>query len=380
MGSRLLLLLTMVGLIVARSAYALPQPQIQADLVVEDLSVGTALPRAGVEVEVIYVVANIGLSESTGTRVCVGLAKPTGEQVFVEPSGVFLPPVAAGVRIDDRRRVVLPRVPAGLYRLFALADCGGELPESDETNNRMETGIIVGSAPLIIVTREMPVAIIGRDYCEGFSPRLEASGGKPPYRWKLPLDRLPAGLRLAEDGLICGVPEALGAYRFVAVVSDAAFEESAPAQIAIEVVPDTVHLDPFTLPEGTVFEHYRFTFTARGGPARRAFGVEGELPPGLTLSASGVLEGEPTAPGTFTFLVTVVDEDGDRDQRSAEILIVDQARPKILETAEAIGCACGNTGSGSGLGGFLMVLAAMRPYRRARRVQRSPPARSRVRE
>lgn len=80
----------------------------------------------------IYVVANIGLSESTGTRVCVGLAKPTGEQVFVEPGGVFLPPVAAGTRIDNRRSVVLPRVPAGLYRLFALADCGGgELPESN---------------------------------------------------------------------------------------------------------------------------------------------------------------------------------------------------------------------------------------------------------
>jgi hypothetical protein len=378
MGPRLFRLLTIVGLIGAPTADALPLSQ--ADLVVESLSVGTALPRAGVEVEVIYVVANIGLSESTGTRVCVGLAKPTGEQVFVEPGGVFLPPVAAGTRIDDRRSVVLPRVPAGLYRLFALADCGGELPESDETNNRLETGIIVGSAPLIIVTSEMPVAIIGRDYCEGFSPRLEASGGKPPYRWKLPLDRLPPGLRLAEDGLICGVPEVLGAYRFVAVVSDAAFEDSAPAQIAIEVVPDSAHLDRFTLPEGTVFEPYRFTFTARGGQGPRSFGAEGELPPGLSLSAEGVLEGEPTASGTFAFLVTVVDQDGARDQRSAELVIVDRPTPKLLETAEAIGCACSSTGSGSGLWGLVMALAAMRPYRLARRLRRSPRARPPARE
>lgn len=367
MGPRVVQLLTILGLGGAHAAYALPS--IQADLLVESLGVGSTLPRAGTEVEVIYVVGNTGASTSDGSHTCVGLATATGEPIFVEPTGVFLPPVAPGTRIDDRRRFSLPRVAPGLYRLFAVADCGGEVAETDENNNRLETGIIVGSAPLIILTSEMPVAIIGREYCEGLSPRLEASGGTPPYRWTLPLDRLPPGLRLADDGLICGVPEMLGSFRFVAVVSDSASETSAPAQISIEVVPDTPHLDRFKLPEGTVFEPYRFVFSARGGRAPLIFRTLGALPPGISSSAEGVLEGTPTASGTFGFVIAVADQDGEKDQRPAELVVAELPSPKLLATAGPVGCGCSSSPDrGSALYGVLLALVGLslrRPRGRA---------------
>lgn len=346
MDPRFVLPLAVLGLGLSGGSTAGALPLLQPDLLVESLSVGSTFPRAGTEVDVIYVVGNLGPGVSEGSHTCVGLATSTGEPIFVEPAGVFLPPVPAGTRLDDRRRFSLPRVPPGLYRLFAVADCGGEIAETDESNNRLETGIIVGAAPLIILTTEMPVAIIEREYCDGFSPRLEASGGEPPYRWKLPLDRLPPGLRLADDGLICGVPTMLGAFRFVAVVSDSASEESAPAQISIEVVPDTPHLDRFKLPQGLVFEPYRFALSARGGRAPRRFFAEGSLPPGISLSAEGVIEGTPTASGAFGFVIRVVDQDGAKDERSAELVVVELASPKLLETVGAVGCGCSGVGRG----------------------------------
>jgi hypothetical protein len=51
----------------------------------------------------------------------------------------------------------------------------------------------------------------------------------------------------------------------------------------------------------TVGTFYSFTYTAQGTPAPTFRLLSGShLPPGLTFSASGVLRGTPTAPGTFT--------------------------------------------------------------------------------
>ena len=58
-------------------------------------------------------------------------------------------------------------------------------------------------APLQLATRALPVAQIGRPY----STRLAASGGRPPYRWRLVGGSLPHGLRLSPDGRISGLVE-----------------------------------------------------------------------------------------------------------------------------------------------------------------------------
>jgi hypothetical protein len=55
---------------------------------------------------------------------------------------------------------------------------------------------------------------------------------------------------------------------------------------------------------GTVGVAYNFTYTATGTPAPTFAVTAGALPPGLVLSAAGVISGTPTAPGTFTGTVT----------------------------------------------------------------------------
>ncbi len=63
-------------------------------------------------------------------------------------------------------------------------------------------------------------------------------------------------------------------------------------------------------PSGRVGKFYTYTFVGTGGATPYVFSfVDGDvLPPGLTLTASGVLSGRPTLVGSYPFTVTLTDE------------------------------------------------------------------------
>jgi len=69
-------------------------------------------------------------------------------------------------------------------------------------------------------------------------------------------------------------------------------------------------MSPETLADGTVDESYSQQFTAFG--EGESFSLSsGNLPDGLTLSLSGLLEGTPTTAGDFQFdLTSTVDDSG----------------------------------------------------------------------
>jgi hypothetical protein len=71
-------------------------------------------------------------------------------------------------------------------------------------------------------------------------------------------------------------------------------------------------ITPTTLPNWTVNQPgYNQTIMASGGTGSFTFSQSsGTLPPGLTLSSSGVLAGTPTVPGSYTFTVTATDTVG----------------------------------------------------------------------
>ncbi len=78
---------------------------------------------------------------------------------------------------------------------------------------------------------------------------------------------------------------------------------------------------------------YSFVYTAKGTPAPTFSLVSGsQLPPGLTLSASGVLSGTPTGPGTFTGTVDINNGVGVGDTQGYSIT-VPKARPTITAHA-----------------------------------------------
>lgn len=77
--------------------------------------------------------------------------------------------------------------------------------------------------------------------------------------------------------------------------------------------PITLNPPAGALPAGVVNIPYSQTFTATGGCSSSSFTYTvtgGVLPPGLTLSANGVLSGTPKQPGVFTFTITATDKCG----------------------------------------------------------------------
>jgi hypothetical protein len=73
----------------------------------------------------------------------------------------------------------------------------------------------------------------------------------------------------------------------------------------------TITVNPPTIPSGVTGVAYNQTFTASGGTTPHTFSViAGALPPGLTLSSSGLLSGTPTQTGNSTFTVRAMDAGG----------------------------------------------------------------------
>jgi hypothetical protein len=64
------------------------------------------------------------------------------------------------------------------------------------------------------------------------------------------------------------------------------------------------------------------SFSATGGDGTYSWRANTGLPPGLSLSASGVLSGIPTAAGTFTISVTVIDAESSPQVTSGSFTVV----------------------------------------------------------
>jgi hypothetical protein len=70
----------------------------------------------------------------------------------------------------------------------------------------------------------------------------------------------------------------------------------------------SIALSPFVLPNGQTSTPYSQSVVASGGTPSYTYAVTvGSLPPGLTLSSSGLLSGTPTAVGTYSFSIRATD-------------------------------------------------------------------------
>ncbi|MBZ3930569.1 hemagglutinin [Xanthomonas citri pv. thirumalacharii] len=101
-----------------------------------------------------------------------------------------------------------------------------------------------------------------------------------------------------------------------------------------------VTISPASLPAATAGSAYSQTLTASGGTPGYTFVVSaGALPAGLTLSASGVLSGTPTASGSFNFTATATDSGTPTSGSRAYTLIVAGATVILPATTLPAGTA-----------------------------------------
>jgi hypothetical protein len=175
------------------------------------------------------------------------------------------------------------------------------------------------SCPTIVVD---PLSLV--DGTEGvvYSQTLTASGGSPPYNFVASGGGLPPGLALSGSGDLSGTPTAPGTYTFtISAISKNDCPGSREYTINIAAGCPEITISPASLPPGAVGVSYSTTLTGAAGTPPYSFSTSGGLPPGLTLSTSGLLSGVPTTDGSYTFEVVVSDANGCLGSKSYDLLI-----------------------------------------------------------
>ena len=181
------------------------------------------------------------------------------------------------------------------------AECG---EDADCDAGKACAAAVCTVAPLKVVTQALPVAAVGTPY----AAQLEATGGVAPYAWSLPQGKLPDGLLLAADGTMGGsATVATSASVLVRVEDDQG--DQAEAILTIDVKDGGLVITTTSpLKKAIEGEKYSIQLEASGGEPPTFWGlVDGSLPDGLSLGATGLISGAATIDGTFTFTVKALD-------------------------------------------------------------------------
>jgi large repetitive protein len=177
------------------------------------------------------------------------------------------------------------------------------------------------------------------------------SGCYPYIRIQIVKSALPAGLSMTQSGEISGVPTGAGLTRFWLWNHDVTGAEGGPSWCARDDVSQrefSIPIDPglaivnTAAKPSTVGRPYSETLTARrlvslnpttmGSEVSAAWSVQsGVLPPGVALSADGLLAGTPTAAGSYQFVVKADLQNGSPPASKAYTLVVRQ--PVAVQSA-----------------------------------------------
>jgi large repetitive protein len=151
----------------------------------------------------------------------------------------------------------------------------------------------------------------------------EEGSGCTPYVWyEIVNSALPPGLSMSRDGVISGVPTTVGGASFWVWNHDLTAAQGGPSWCAVEdrsekefsipIDPGLAIVTPSVKP-ATVGQPYRDTLATKkvlslnpvtGPDVQATWSLQsGALPPGITLSTSGLLTGTPTSEGSSQFVV-----------------------------------------------------------------------------
>lgn len=164
---------------------------------------------------------------------------------------------------------------------------------------------------LAITTMSLPDTISGQTY----SQKLTATGGTPPYTWRLgeASGPLPTGLTLNSDGLISGVPGPIqgSPYDIFSVTFQVRDSKSATASVSFYMyLAEPFTISTTSLPDGNIAVPYQGWISFSGGRPPWTWSLaqgSNPLPSGLTIGGVGgyynLVSGTPTQPGTYSFNV-----------------------------------------------------------------------------
>ena len=219
--------------------------------------------------------------------------------------------------------------------------------------------IVVGEIVVALASATPPEAVVGQAYSFDLKSLVSVTGDSAyqagaGVTWSVVSSTLPAGLQLKTDGTISGTPTAGGNG---AITARATYRNSKGEQTyQIVSLNIEVRLGQATLPKGTMGQPYAaFDFKNQlqisGDPAYTAgsaqFTTTG-LPPGLSLSATGVLTGTPTVktpPGAYTSITVVASYKNVKGEQSYQLMVGGQPVP-VSQIATGAWHSCAVTSAG----------------------------------
>ncbi len=142
-----------------------------------------------------------------------------------------------------------------------------------------------------------------------YSQTMQATGGTAPFTWSISAGALMQGLTLGStNGVISGSTTSIGATSVTIKVTDSVSATATETFVLELVQPVQIGiLNQEPLPTAVVGKNYSVTLPATGGTLPYLWSVvnPSSMPPGLTLSSSGIVSGVPTTLGSFspTFLL-----------------------------------------------------------------------------
>ena len=160
---------------------------------------------------------------------------------------------------------------------------------------------------------------VGVDY----AARVSASGGIPPYAYKLASGALPQGLALDEKtGAVTGTPGEAGVVAVTFAVTDGSGQQAnVPASFR---VAERLAITTKRLSAARVGSAYQARLRTSGGLASRRWRIAtGALPRGIRLnSATGTLSGTARRSGTFRFTIEARDRLGARSTKRLTLTVL----------------------------------------------------------
>jgi Divergent InlB B-repeat domain/Putative Ig domain len=222
-------------------------------------------------------------------------------------------------------------VTSGQFGSWSAGPCAGSTNPSCTFTigaNTTATANFV-SKPLTFIESTLPDGNVGADY----STSINTTGGSGPNRheFRIVAGSLPDGLQMepffgVQSTIITGRPTRIQTSTFTVEVNDGAETATRTFTITINAaVTLAITLPGPTAKSGTLGEFYFQNLFASGGRTPYIWSVTGgALPPGLQViraSNGNRIEGTPTARGTFTFNLTVRDQDGQQATQVTSITI-----------------------------------------------------------
>lgn len=188
------------------------------------------------------------------------------------------------------------------------------------TERMLSLSVASPDAPLTIVSRSLPVGVIGVEYA--FS--LSSTGGVRTATPTWSASGLPPGLSLSPEGNLTGIPEGVANATIAVSLTDGTTTATRDLLLTIRE-NNALLIRPAMLSNATYQTGYSAGLEASGGVPPYSWTLEsGSLPAGISLDTSGMISGTPTQVGTYRFVVKA------RDSATGGLSAVDLGTFEIL--------------------------------------------------